>query len=55
MGRLPSDMPSAQDPAIREHPQFKKYERRGFAAGIAIALLLLAMVVLTEVFVEGVH
>lgn len=54
MGRLPPDMPSAQDPASRLHPQYRKFARRGLIAGLAIAVLEVCVIVLSTVYVRGV-
>ena len=53
IGKLPTDMPSARDPSSRRHPQFKKFEGRGRIAGMAIILLIIVMVILTQIFVRG--
>ncbi|MFJ5922307.1 hypothetical protein ACIQF6_06795 [Kitasatospora sp. NPDC092948] len=45
MGKIPEDMPSARDPEVRLHPQYKQVARRGRIAGIAIGLAELVMAV----------
>jgi hypothetical protein len=53
MGKLPADMPSAQDPACRSHPQYAQVARRGRIVGVAIVVLTIALVVLTLIYVRG--
>lgn len=53
MGKLPADMPSAQGPAVRRHPQYAQVARRGRIAGVAMGVLTIAMVVLTLIYVRG--
>jgi hypothetical protein len=54
MGRLPRDMPSARDPASREHPQYRQVARRGRIAGLMIVVLDVCVIVLSAVYVQGV-
>lgn len=53
MGRMPADMPSARDPAVRQHPLFPAVARRGRIAGIALIIVAVTLVVLSAVFVRG--
>jgi hypothetical protein len=53
IGRLPADMPDARDPACRRHPQYDEVARRGRAAGIALCVLIVAMMPLSVIFVRG--
>lgn len=53
MGKLPSDMPHAQDPAVRQHPQYVQVARRGRIAGVAMVVLAIAMVALSLIYVRG--
>ena len=52
MGRMPADMPSARDPAIRLHPAYPKVRRRGVIAGVTWATLFVALIVLAGIFVR---
>jgi len=52
MGRLPADMPSARDPAIREHPRYPEFARRGRIVSVAIFALLALAVFLTMRYVR---
>jgi hypothetical protein len=54
MGQMPADMPSARDPAVREHPLYSVVARRGRIAGISLVIAVVALVVLSVVFVRGV-
>jgi hypothetical protein len=54
MGRLPPDMPSARDPASRQHPPYRQTARRGRFAGLAIVVLEVCVIVLSDVYVRGV-
>jgi hypothetical protein len=53
MGQMPADMPSARDPAVREHPLYPAIARRGRIAGIAMVIVAATLVVLSAVFVRG--
>jgi len=53
MGRLPADMPSAKDPAIRAHPRYKEVARRGAIAGIGIAVLTVAWIIAAVVIARS--
>ena len=52
MGRMPADMPSARDPAIKEHPQYRAVARRGRIAAVAMFGLLVTAFVLAERYVR---
>lgn len=54
MGRLPRDMPSARDPASRQHPEYSQTARRGRVAGLAIVVLEVCVIVLSAIYVRGV-
>jgi hypothetical protein len=53
MGQLPADMPSANDPACRLHPEYPRVARRGLIAGVAITGVTITMATLTVVYVRG--
>jgi|EndMetStandDraft_7_1072992.scaffolds.fasta_scaffold115569_2 hypothetical protein len=54
MGPLPADMPSAKDPAVRQHPRYKEVQRRGKIAGFAIVFLSLGSIILAQLLFRGV-
>ena len=53
LGRMPADMPLARDPAVRHHPQYREFRRRGIRAGFGIVAGVLAAAVLSAVSVRG--
>ncbi len=53
MGPLPQDMPSARDPACRQHPQYETVARRGRMAGYMMVIAIFAAVGLSMAFVGG--
>jgi hypothetical protein len=53
MGPLPQDMPSARDPACRQHPQYEAVARRGRIAGSIVVIAISAIVGLSVAFVGG--
>jgi hypothetical protein len=54
MGRMPADMPSAQDPAVRKHPLYPVVVRRARIAGIGMVIAVVTLSVLSVLFVRGV-
>jgi hypothetical protein len=54
MGALPQDMPSARDPACRQHPQYEAVARRGRVAGSIMVFAIAATVGLSVAFVGGI-
>jgi hypothetical protein len=53
MGQMPADMPSARDPAVRAHPLYPVVARRGRIAAIGMVIVVVALVVLSVIFVRG--
>jgi hypothetical protein len=53
MGRMPADMPSAKDPAVRAHPQYAALVRRGRITGVALLGSIVVLLVLSANFVQG--
>lgn len=53
MGRLPADMPSARDRAVRSHPRYREIARRGRIAGIGIVVLEILVIIFSVRFFSG--
>jgi hypothetical protein len=47
-------MPSARDPAVRDHPRYREFVRRGRLAGLGIVAIVIAVAVASVMLVTGV-